>query len=742
VGNRFPFVLRDIDTGDPAIGDEVFRGAGHIQDGEIVTYHVTDNPESLLAVLDAGDDLTAHGGVDDLGVGLYGSDNVSVWNVRSRRKWDFLNDLDAEDRSSIADDLSEEIWDMRKERHISQGEYEAAMTDLDNYIEYDMRYGVMQLSAQPYNIEFWQQDWLEKAGVYAETEQPAVVEIRARGRFGYLDRYLSEDEARNMLGAGYVGAMVPNGMGTIGQMVIWDRSSITGYEVVTSEKRWDEEKHPRWPAGNSAGGQFMPSTAAGLDPDTMFDAVADVLGLDDTGYPKESRMAQAIRREREAEEFYQNLPVTDDEIVDALGLDGIDYPINLSVARLYRADGDPRIEIPGGVDGGITIPLDRLRSVIQDVDAHLDYEEVSSVTIDAFNDRLYMEWDLHPDRWDISKKPSFQIRAVMQADGVMDFQYLALRSMGDGAGLKIADSLFGFANDIGMETVKLEADISIGRYAWARAGFDFNMKTSGNSAKMFDWLDILAGNMKRNNDPSLRLYLDERFPQGESTSPRDQFVAQYPIFTASEMADFGRGETFIPGKYIINPDVSSNVHAGKGYMLDELGLGIWWGTAKLADLVSAPVKAVSDALRGIAPNSGEASSETLPVLLICAPSEKPPGATDLPHWSQYMEMDDFPIFFDASLSAKTWDESRHPRHAAGTSEGGQFAPAGTSGGDRADVETNLDPFYFSTLSPREKFSSAASEMTRADIDKVRSTIRDGESRVTLVGSRRFWMISD
>ena len=689
-GADVDFVSRTIDTRDPNSIDEMsFRGAAHMEGDELVTFHVTDDPEQLSRNLDAGVDLASHGGVDDLGVGLYGSDSPSMWATRSRGKWDFLSKISDGDRSAIADSLANEIEKQKTNRYITPGEYERAMEGIRDFARMDATYGVRQLAGQPYNIRFWRRDWLSDAGVDVDPNPIHVVEIRAKGKFGVLDQYISGDEARRMQAADYDGALVTNSMSTIAQMVIWNADAITGYKIADPLKTWDESKHPRRPAGSRDGGQFVPKSEA--SPDALLDA---------------SGSARSY---------------TDEDVLDALNLGkDIWYPVNLSASAFYHGDGIPRIEIPNNGGGSITIPIDRLRKIIMDVDHQLRDETIFSLTIGAFEDRLHLEWDLEPERWDMSKSPAFQVDADMLTNGDMHLNYLALRSIGKGAGLNIARALFTFARDIGMKTVRLEADITIGRYAWARAGFDFWDARRGNSAKFFDWMDAMANNMERNNDPSLRRYLDERYPKGKTLSPRHQFVAEHPLFKAPEMSIFGKGETTIPSKYIINPDVVGDVHAGKGYMLDAFGLNDWEAVADLKNLVDTPAKSVFGV---VALDGGETPNDARPVLFVATAERTPPGATDAPHWADYMGTDNFPLLFDNGSPGKSagWREEDHPRADAGAPGGigGQFVSANAPGEAPAQqAHGNADDDWTNGYESVETYLSDRDNAYGVPIDKL------------------------
>jgi len=111
---------------------------------------------------------------------------------------------------------------------------------------------------------------------------------------------------------------------------------------------------------------------------------------------------------------------------------------------------------------------------------------------------------------------------------------------------------------MGYPEVRLQADISIGRYAWARKGFDYAY--SENAARkswvMWSWADSKGIQLPGDGEP--------RFG------------------SAKEIADYDPGITLY-GKDIRNDDVPPDMplHVGKAFMLDEDGHGSWEGVLKL-----------------------------------------------------------------------------------------------------------------------------------------------------------------
>lgn len=112
---------------------------------------------------------------------------------------------------------------------------------------------------------------------------------------------------------------------------------------------------------------------------------------------------------------------------------------------------------------------------------------------------------------------------------------------------------------MGYPEVRLNADISVGRYAWARKGFDYEYPEYSVSRKswlMWSWAQNLGIALPGDGMPRFH--------------------------SAKDIADYDPGITLY-GKDIINEDVPSDMplHVGKAFMLDMNGHGSWKGVLKL-----------------------------------------------------------------------------------------------------------------------------------------------------------------
>lgn len=218
-------VQRTVDTGQV---DNLDLGrAAYIEDGKLITYHVTDDAAALLHTLD--EHAALRGGTDhsELGSGLYGSTVPDYWMGRSTDKYSFLNKLDKGERIRLADLLQQQL-DRAKGQFITPSEYDRGVRNLHAFVEQNSHYGAVSLAEQPYNFRFWKPDWLTEHG-FEPGKQPAIVRIEARGVFAEVDRSLGETGSQKLIDLGFDGAYMVGGWSNDPQVVIWNPKAIVGY---------------------------------------------------------------------------------------------------------------------------------------------------------------------------------------------------------------------------------------------------------------------------------------------------------------------------------------------------------------------------------------------------------------------------------------------------------------------------------------------------------------------------------
>ena len=212
-------------------------GIGFIENGALVTYHVTDDPERVRRMLARGDVrlMAAYGKAgqhSELGSGLYVSGNPDFWVGRARGKWDFLKTLSGDKLHLLLILLRDEIEDLKKKKWLSSSEYERGIRDL-KYVEdghYDATILTM-FAGQPYNIAFWKPEVLKPLGI-EPGRKPRVLEIRVAGELADIRGGYSAPLFRRLRRAGVVGAYTRASMATNPELVIWNPRAVKSVREV------------------------------------------------------------------------------------------------------------------------------------------------------------------------------------------------------------------------------------------------------------------------------------------------------------------------------------------------------------------------------------------------------------------------------------------------------------------------------------------------------------------------------
>lgn len=207
--------------------DQDLSRAAHIENGEIVSYHLTDHPERVQDYLESGKPLHEGGRAaehDELGPGLYASDVPNYWMGRSTGKYAFLNNLTPEQADKLAEAVQNRI-DNAGPGYLSKSEVETAHRYIDQFRKDHHGDTLVLLAGQPYNVDFWKPDFLKSIGI-EPSKQPEAVEVRAKGNFAEVKNYLRPAEWKALKDAGFDGAWVRAGFSTEPQLVIWNRNAI------------------------------------------------------------------------------------------------------------------------------------------------------------------------------------------------------------------------------------------------------------------------------------------------------------------------------------------------------------------------------------------------------------------------------------------------------------------------------------------------------------------------------------
>lgn len=220
-----------------AAGRDRLGAAAYVdaETGEFVGVHVTSNPDRAEEALREGKDIADTRDRDkfgDIGPGLYMSAAPQLWTGRATEKWSFADKVTPEQRGKIANKVRDVLFEHRKDKYITQGELENGLRDLRNWRKIPGMVPIF-LADQPYNIKWWEPEFLEPLGV-TPGKQPAQVTMRVRGRFvdaGSLKGLSSftPEMVESLKAGGWVGAYAEGGFSAYPQLVVWDKRGVTKF---------------------------------------------------------------------------------------------------------------------------------------------------------------------------------------------------------------------------------------------------------------------------------------------------------------------------------------------------------------------------------------------------------------------------------------------------------------------------------------------------------------------------------
>jgi hypothetical protein len=146
---------------------------------------------------------------------------------RSKSKWDFLKDISGENLARLTWALQNEVDRMRESGHIASFEHEYATRDIGFVAAGKLAPSVLtSLAGQPYNIDFWKDWFLDKAGLKGAVD-PLVYRVAMKGKFARLSSmYPPASLYRILRRAGIDGVFVKGGMAAVPQMAVWNPRAI------------------------------------------------------------------------------------------------------------------------------------------------------------------------------------------------------------------------------------------------------------------------------------------------------------------------------------------------------------------------------------------------------------------------------------------------------------------------------------------------------------------------------------
>lgn len=219
-----------------------FGNAAVVEDGYLVGYHVTDNTDKAMEILRSSKQVTATyrkgvGKYAELGPGFYVSASPQVWMGRSRGKWDFLETLSDEQMHRLADAIRQDqvltgtkLPDGRVFQHVSANERENGLRYIDEWLKSKHHPILVFLAGQPYNIKFWEPQFLRKLGI-EPSPTPKMLKVKFSGKFVDLETSYDWHNVSNSIRAGLDGGFTKGGFSTNPELCIWRKQCIQSIEL-------------------------------------------------------------------------------------------------------------------------------------------------------------------------------------------------------------------------------------------------------------------------------------------------------------------------------------------------------------------------------------------------------------------------------------------------------------------------------------------------------------------------------
>jgi hypothetical protein len=306
---------------------------------------------------------------------------------------------------------------------------------------------------------------------------------------------------------------------------------------------------------------------------------------------------------REEDIDWRNMPEDidpDDELLDktpddVIGMLGFDPREFLEEAKglkggsgsgNYGHSGRPG-EVGGSGEGGGSEPT-RVTMTMSDRDkanlkkmgvSEKDFTKFGSIVkgaakcevhVEYYKGKLSVSADWSNKRGDAIAGASFRANNETK-DLHLNSCILSKSEQGKGDGHAVLKEIEALGKKLGMEQVSLMANISVGTYAWARMGFDFETK---------GMLDYHKEQLKSFVDNTARIN-GMRISMGAVNRSVDKIksASDLAVFTLKDFSFTAKGYGFATGAVSSDVPEKLAMHIGKAYLLGEVSQ--WNGVRKL-----------------------------------------------------------------------------------------------------------------------------------------------------------------
>lgn len=226
-------------------GNSVICGNGYL-----IGYHVTDNPEEIQGAVAGPRKIISFKGpgrsrFSELGPGFYVSGVPDFWKNRSANKWSFLHKLTPQESQRLAHAIlmhptiagqvyKDKDGSEQRRMYLTKWEAEAAIRDVNDWLKLKTQQNkaadsfIVTLAGQPYNIPFWQPQFLAKIGI-TPGRQPDIMKVILRGKFADLsfNSHHHVTVIAKLIKSGIDGGFIRGGYVGDPQLVVWNKNAIT-----------------------------------------------------------------------------------------------------------------------------------------------------------------------------------------------------------------------------------------------------------------------------------------------------------------------------------------------------------------------------------------------------------------------------------------------------------------------------------------------------------------------------------
>lgn len=299
------------------------------------------------------------------------------------------------------------------------------------------------------------------------------------------------------------------------------------------------------------------------------------IAAEEAAAEEQSKGALAQGRQANAVEFmqdWQSIPADTSNSVDVRVRDNYDNYVR-SQDYTHLGYDEARIAMEADLDRAMKekfgFSKDDLGKMFYTEGAHAD------VSVGMNSDYMRLRADIYDDdtgRLVGNVKFGFETLGAAKTKFNADFLEISMkRYMNKGIGSKIATRATMLAKMAGYEKMTFSADITIGKYAWAKEGANFARGDALEWAneKFQSWLSRAAVQLPW-NDERRSILLGLQLPRFNS---------------AYDIATYDPG-IVVWGREIRNKGVKKGMklHLGKAFMLDDFGLGSWSAEVNLAEI--------------------------------------------------------------------------------------------------------------------------------------------------------------